>query len=107
MVIAQEHAVARAQGCGFCGVKLPHASQGGCLIRSLLRGVGFVVEFGRPSPHLHGHAMRIQTLKELRTVMGFPSERTLAKIYSRLTPQAVDFIGRSPLLVMATSGREA
>lgn len=47
--------------------------------------------------------MKIETLEQLRDILGHANEMTKAKIYSRLTEQAVDFIGRSPLLVLATA----
>jgi PPOX class probable FMN-dependent enzyme len=50
--------------------------------------------------------MQIETLEQLRALLGHPNETTRAKIYSRLTEQAVDFIRRSPLLVLATADRE-
>jgi uncharacterized protein len=49
--------------------------------------------------------MRIETLEQLRAILGHPSDLTQGKIHQRLTPQAVDFIGRSPLLILATADR--
>lgn len=50
--------------------------------------------------------MKIETQEQLRVILGHPNETTKAKIYSRLTQQAIDFIRRSPLLVLATADRE-
>lgn len=47
--------------------------------------------------------MRIETVEQLRSVLGHPNETTQAKIYSRLTAQAMEFIGRSPLMILATA----
>lgn len=44
----------------------------------------------------------ITSLEQLRGIVGEPSELTPNKIYSHLNEQAIDFIGRSPFLVMAT-----
>lgn len=49
--------------------------------------------------------MRIETLEQLRAVLGHPNETTQAKIHARLTPQAQGFIARSPLLIVATADR--
>lgn len=49
--------------------------------------------------------MRIETIDQLREVLGHPNETTQAKIYSRLTAQAREFIGRSPLMIVATADR--
>lgn len=49
--------------------------------------------------------MRIETVEQLRAVLGHPKETTKAKISSQLTPQAIEFIGRSPLLILATADR--
>jgi PPOX class probable FMN-dependent enzyme len=50
--------------------------------------------------------MRIETVEQLRAVMGFPSELTQGKIYQRLTQQAKRFIGRSPFMVIATANAQ-
>lgn len=44
----------------------------------------------------------VSNLKELRGIVGEPSELTEKKIYSNLSMQASDFIARSPFLVLAT-----
>lgn len=44
----------------------------------------------------------ITSLEQLRGIVGEPSELTPNKIYPHLNEQAIDFIGRSPFLVMAT-----
>jgi uncharacterized protein len=50
--------------------------------------------------------MRIESLGQLRSLLGHPSELTKAKIYSRLNAQMREFIARSPLLMLATSGSD-
>jgi hypothetical protein len=47
--------------------------------------------------------MKIETLEQLRVILGHPNETTKAKIHAHLTPQAIGFIGRSPLVIMATA----
>lgn len=47
--------------------------------------------------------MRIEGVDQLRACLGHPNETTQARIYTRLTVQAVEFIGRSPLLIVATA----
>lgn len=49
--------------------------------------------------------MRIENVEQLRAVLGHPNETTQAKIYSRLTDQAIGFIKRSPLMIVATADR--
>jgi PPOX class probable FMN-dependent enzyme len=49
--------------------------------------------------------MRIETVEQLRVVLGQPNETTQAKIYSRLTDQAIEFVKRSPLMIVATADR--
>lgn len=48
-------------------------------------------------------SMRIESVDQIRAILGEPKETTKAKVNSRLTEQAIDFIGRSPFLVLATS----
>lgn len=49
--------------------------------------------------------VRIETIEQLRAVLGHPNETTQAKICSRLTSQAIEFVRRSPLLILATADR--
>jgi uncharacterized protein len=49
---------------------------------------------------------RIETLAQLRDVLGHPSELTKNKIYHQLNAQMRDFISRSPLLLLATTGED-
>lgn len=49
---------------------------------------------------------RIETVDQLRAVLGHPQETTTAKIYKHLTEQAIEFIARSPLMIVATANRE-
>lgn len=59
-----------------------------------------------PDPNLERlYIVRIETVEQLRAVLGHPNETTQAKIHSRLTAQAVEFIARSPLLIVSTAGR--
>jgi PPOX class probable FMN-dependent enzyme len=45
---------------------------------------------------------RIADLEQLRRIVGEPTKLTQSKIYDRLSPQATDFIARSPFLVLST-----
>jgi PPOX class probable FMN-dependent enzyme len=49
--------------------------------------------------------MRIESVEQLRAVLGHPNETTKAKIHARLTSQAIGFIARSPLMIVATADR--
>ena len=50
--------------------------------------------------------MRIDTAEQLRSLLGHPSELVMAKVHDHLSPQACDFIARSPLVILATANRD-
>jgi PPOX class probable FMN-dependent enzyme len=47
---------------------------------------------------------QINTMARLREIIPEPSPRAFAKLYDHLCPQALEFIRRSPFLVMGTVG---
>lgn len=49
---------------------------------------------------------RIESIEQLRSLLGEPLSLTQQKISPELTPEARDFIARSPLLFIATGGEE-
>jgi PPOX class probable FMN-dependent enzyme len=48
-------------------------------------------------------AHRLDTVEKLRDVIGFPGAGIDLKIYDHLPEEAVDFLGKAPFLVLATS----
>ncbi len=51
--------------------------------------------------------MRINSIKQLRELYGFPSGRAKEKEFSTLDFHATNFINNSPFLVLSTSSKEA
>jgi PPOX class probable FMN-dependent enzyme len=49
---------------------------------------------------------RITTVEQLRAIMGEPNKLVPKKLWTRLEPEAVEFIARSPFLLLATSDAE-
>ena len=47
--------------------------------------------------------MKIETIKQLRDVVGHPNPATEQKKTKNLTDDAIGFIGKSPLLLLATA----
>ncbi len=47
----------------------------------------------------------ISTEEELRQILGQPSERALKKVISSLDHHCVDFLSKSPFLVLATANK--
>ncbi len=48
-------------------------------------------------------AHRVETVTQLQTLIGEPNPLTPKKLFSALDEAAIDFIGRSPFLVLATA----
>ena len=46
---------------------------------------------------------RIESAEALRTLLGSPSDLVRRKIHSQLNARAVDFIGKSPMLMLSTA----
>ncbi len=46
---------------------------------------------------------RIESTEALRTLLGSPSDLVRRKIHSQLNARAVDFIGKSPMLMLSTA----
>ena len=49
---------------------------------------------------------RIETTAALRKLIGSPSELVPYKIHRELNPRAVEFIGKSPMLMLSTAGAD-
>ncbi len=47
----------------------------------------------------------ISTEEELRQILGQPSERALKKVISSLDHHCVDFLSKSPFLVLSTANK--
>ncbi len=49
---------------------------------------------------------RIETTAALRKLIGSPSELVPYKIHRELNPRAIEFIGKSPMLMLSTAGAD-
>ena len=49
---------------------------------------------------------RIESTAALRTLIGSPSELVPYKIHRELNPRAIEFIGKSPMLMLSTTGAD-
>ncbi|SDS90673.1 hypothetical protein SAMN05216271_3060 [Halopseudomonas sabulinigri] len=49
--------------------------------------------------------MKVQSMEQLRSVLGEPHPLTASKIYDHLNPSMCEFIAQSPLLMMSTVDR--
>jgi uncharacterized protein len=49
---------------------------------------------------------RIESTEALRKLIGSPSELVPYKIHRELNPRAIEFIGKSPMLMMSTAGAD-
>ena len=49
---------------------------------------------------------RIETTAALRKLIGLPSELVPYKIHRELNPRAIEFIGKSPMLMLSTAGAD-
>ena len=49
---------------------------------------------------------RIESTEALRKLIGSPSELVPYKIHRELNPRAIEFIGRSPMLMLSTAGAD-
>ncbi|WP_341216986.1 pyridoxamine 5'-phosphate oxidase family protein [uncultured Wocania sp.] len=50
--------------------------------------------------------MKITTETQLRTLYGYPSGRAKNKVFSRLDKHAINFIEKSPFLILSSSNKE-